>query len=402
MRQLKTFLGIIFLLTFIIGCDGFPPPGDWPPLPENCSGDSFPIPYVLKDDNYVIVKMHIVEDTMNFLKDSGIEVSFLGNISNVIKVHKDYANFIQQIFGESIIYMQPNFYVKALDVNDPMYEEKQWNLQDSVGGINAPLLWVQRGRPAKDVIAAVIDTGIDYTHEDASFTIIGRDFVDNDNDPMDLNGHGTHVMGTINEKRDNSIGAAGISDATVMGIRVLDENGGGTLDNVAEGIKFACDNGAQVINLSLGVNVSCSNTPLLQDVISECTNKGVVVVAAAGNDNSPASISPASCEGVISVGATNEKGERASYSNCGEWVSISAPGGSTSNGICQMWPNNQYECIRGTSMATPHIVAITSHLIKKGIQPDKILETLCDGYVKPFEDGSTTFIGCGRLYIKDG
>ncbi len=226
----------------------------------------------------------------------------------------------------------------------------------------------------EDVIVAVIDTGVLATHPDLVENAYknaqgknGYDFVNDDEDPRDEEGHGTHVAGIIGARANNKVGVTGVMGTRVkiMGVRVLGPQGGSTSD-IVNGIRYAADNGAHVINMSLGGNGS---SPDMRDAMRYAAEKGVVIVIAAGNDNrniSPTSfVSPAGFSkdvpGSITVGSLDSaSGARSGFSNYNpEYVWIGAPG---SNGILSTFLNNGYQALQGTSMASP-VVAGAAALV---------------------------------------
>jgi thermitase len=230
--------------------------------------------------------------------------------------------------------------------NDPRFGEL-WGHQK----IQAPAAWdTITGNPG--VIIADIDSGVDYNHPDLQGigVIKGPDFVNNDSDPMDDNGHGSHVAGTIAAAANNGVGIAGVAyGAKILAIKVMDARGSGSLSAVASGILRAQQLGARVINLSLG---GPSGMATLQNAINQVTAAGTLVVAAAGNDNTSAMSYPGAYDTCLCVGATDQSDRRAYFSNFGAWVDIAAPGVSilsTTQGGYLSW--------QGTSMATPHVAA---------------------------------------------
>jgi serine protease len=291
-----------------------------------------------------------------------------------------------------IEYAEPNYIAYAFGVpNDPYYQY-QWNFDnDTYGGVQAEAAWgVTSGA---GVTVAVLDTGIayeDYNQSaqnryyqapdlaDTNF-VGGYDFVDNDTHANDTNGHGTHVAGTIAGATNNSLGVAGLaSGATIMPVKVLGQNGAGSYADITDGIIFAADNGADVINLSLGGSASAS---YLEDALRYAYDKGVTIVAAAGNDGSEIVSYPAAYDAyVIAVGATRFDETLASYSNYGTALDIVAPGGDTSvdqngdgyvDGILQQTFGTRtnsfsYYFYQGTSMATPHVAAAAALVIASG------------------------------------
>jgi thermitase len=208
---------------------------------------------------------------------------------------------------------------------------------------------------------AIVDTGVQYDHPDLSGKVyLGYNFVDGNWDPYDLNGHGTHCAGIAAAVTDNGIGIAGMApNASILAVKVLDANGSGTLDNVASGIEYAADAGANVISLSLG---GPSGSTTLQNAVDYAWNKGAVLVAAAGNNGSSAPTYPAYYSNVISVAATDSNDNKPSWSNYGSWVDVAAPGVN----IYSTYPTNRYAYLSGTSMATPHVSGLAALLAAQG------------------------------------
>jgi serine protease len=230
---------------------------------------------------------------------------------------------------------------------------KQWNflpwarpgtpeLPTSAGGINAPGAWANlaaAGRPgARGVTVAVLDTGIAYRAKGNRFRrspdfvpgqfVDGYDFVDEDRLPLDENGHGTHVAGTIGERNGNGIGLTGLAPGTkLMPVRVLDRHGRGQADAIARGIRFAASRGADVINMSF--NFGCGMAvPDIDDALRLAYRRGAAVVASVGNLGSETCVSPpATGPHVIGVGGSTEGACLGGYSIAGKAVDVLGPGG---------------------------------------------------------------------------
>jgi len=236
-----------------------------------------------------------------------------------------------------------------------------WNL-DMIG---APEAWATNangpGATGKGVTIAVVDTGIDYNHLEFEGRIrAGYDFVDGDSIAEDSNGHGTHVAGTIAAAKDGR-GMTGVAhDAKIMPIRVFDENGAGYLSDVIRGVRWATNNGADVINLSLG---GTGYSQAMADAIRHASSRGTVVVMAAGNEGGASPEYPAAhaIDHGIAVGAVQRDGRLANFSNrAGSQLLdyVTAPG----VGITSTLPGNRYGRYSGTSMAAPHVAGVAGLL----------------------------------------
>ncbi len=264
--------------------------------------------------------------------------------------------------------------------NDPRYGE-QWNFQV----VKAEEAWeITKG---KGVTVAVIDTGVAYADsrkgkiardfKETKFAK-GHDFVNKDDIPYDDQGHGTHVAGTIAESTDNNEGVAGLAfEATVMPIKVLSAQGGGTSADIGEGIRWAADHGAKVINMSLGGPYP---DKLMGSACEYAYKKGVTIVCAAGNSGREGVGYPAGFPECIAVSAIGPTKQLSFYSSWGKQVAIAAPGGDSQVGgpaegkILQntvLQGKDDYYAFQGTSMASPHVAAIAALVESKGITDPK-------------------------------
>ncbi|AFZ35325.1 Thermitase [Stanieria cyanosphaera PCC 7437] len=292
-------------------------------------------------------------------------------------------------------YIEPNYIYQALEVpNDPEYP-KQWNFRS----INIEQAWDET--KGTGITVAVIDTGVTKV-PDLKITKFteGYDFVNDRTEASDDNGHGTHVAGTIAQSTNNAYGVAGIAyESTIMPLKVLSGSGGGTVADIAEAIKFAADHNANVINLSLG---GSGESNLLKEAVDYAYNKGVVVIAAAGNSNQNSAAYPARYPHVISVAATDSTGEKAPYSNYGAGVDISAPGGSETGKILQntidpSTGESVFVGFQGTSMAAPHVAGVAALVQASGVtEPAEVLKVLKQSARKLQEDPLNHF-GAGHL-----
>jgi len=282
-----------------------------------------------------------------------------------------------------------------------------WGL-DRVG---APTAWAA-GITGAGITVAVLDTGVDYLHPDIDANIwtntrevagngidddrngfiddiLGWDFAYNDNDPSDLNGHGTHVAGTIAAEK-NGFGQTGVAyNAKIMPVKVLSDTGSGSFSNVARGIRYAADNGADVINLSLGGSTGSFE---LLEAVRYANARGAVLVMSSGNSRGATPGFPAAyaAEAGLAVGAVDSNGTFASFSNQAGSVEIdyvTAPGVN----IYSLSPNNAYRSLSGTSMAAPHVAGVAALLLSYRPELTPVqLESLLISTTKPSADALAT------------
>ncbi len=232
---------------------------------------------------------------------------------------------------------------------DPMLGD-QWGMAT----IHATEAWAATAGDPKTVLA-IVDTGIDYNHpEFAGRMVPGHDFANDDSDPMDGHSHGTHCAGIAAASANNGHGGAGVApNVSLMAVKVLSDQGSGSTDDVCAGIVWAADHGAHVISMSLG---GTGGQQAKQAAVDYARSKGAVVVVAMGNNGGNVAVYPGANKGVIAVGATTLEETRASFSNFGDWIGVSAPG----HKILSTVPNNGYQAYSGTSMATPFVAGLAS------------------------------------------
>jgi len=418
---------------------------------------------------HVFEKKHSISD-MEYVPDEIIVKFKSGTPESVIsKINSEYGTFVKyssshgkfkkigipkgktvsemvEIYSRNpnVEYAEPNYIAHALMVpNDPLYSY-QWHLDNAeYGGIEMEEAWdISNG---SGVIVAVVDTGIAYEDYQEFVDLPGRgrdywktycqapdlantcfvdgyDFVNNDAHPNDDNSHGTHVAGTIAQSTNNGIGVAGVSfGVCLMPVKVLDIDGSGTYDQVAEGIYYAVDHGAQIISLSLG---GSEYSETLENAVAYAYNHNVTVIAAAGNDGSSTVSYPAAYDDyVIAVGATQYDETLAPYSNYGASLDLVAPGGNLyldqnndgyGDGVLQNTfdPYTKDTCdfgywfFQGTSMATPHVSGVAALVIANGnadanedgiTSPDEVRTVLQDTADDLGEPGRDDIYGYGLV-----
>jgi len=277
--------------------------------------------------------------------------------------------------------------------NDPYYG-LQWALEKA----EAPAAWGYA--TGQGVLIAVLDTGIDLDHPDLVekvLTDVDRDFVNDDDEADDDHGHGTHVSGIAAAATNNGTGVAGLGwEAMLLPLKVLRADGVGQEDDLAAAIRWAADNGADVINMSLGGPSACP--AIVQEAADYAYGKGVVLVAAAGNHggNVPnAEMFPANCKHVLGVAATDQGDAVANYSNYGSHVSVAAPGSS----IYSTLVNDRYGSMSGTSMATPNVAGVAALLCARYpfYAPGEIASAILDNADGLGADAWDCHSGCGRI-----
>ena len=356
------------------------------------------------NSKYKVTKMEKVlerheknKNALNSFKKHGLDRIFLLKMPKNADVNKAIRDFNN---NPNVEYAEPNYIVQtALMPNDPDFS-KLYGLHNTgqTGGtadadIDAPEAWdLQTG--SNNVVIAVIDTGVDYTHEDLSANIWtnpkevpnngidddangfiddvrGWDFYNNDNDPFDDHGHGTHVSGTIGGVGNNGIGVAGVNwNVKIMPLKFLGASGSGTTAGAISSVQYATLMGVHVMSNSWGGG---GFSQALKDVISAANDAGILFVAAAGNSNSNNDVTPHypssyDVPNVVAVAATDHNDLRASFSNYGaSSVHLGAPGVNTYStvptGACSLCSLSGYLSLSGTSMATPHVSGVAG-LIK--------------------------------------
>ncbi len=249
-----------------------------------------------------------------------------------------------------VTYIEADGTVHALDnPNDPRY-----GAQYGPSMMGMPAAWAAAGYGSASVTVAVLDSGIERGHPDFQGTRVlpGYDYVNRDANPNDDCGHGTHISGTVGANTNNAIGVAGISQATLLPMKVLGSRCSGSVSNIARAIVDATDQAADIITMSLGTS---TNNQALSAAVAYAWDHGVILVAAAGNAGRDNSVHyPAAYGQVIAVSALDANKGLASYSSRGPQVAVAAPGTS----ILSTTSNFGYGVMSGTSMATPHVAGV--------------------------------------------
>lgn len=374
-------------------------------------------------------------------------------------------------------YAQPAYRIrKEMVPNDTYYKQYQWNLPL----IDLERAWDIQGTAGSSVVVAVLDTGIAYQDQvvrfkaaafqddagnihpalgqiDVPFSaatdlastgrfVSPHDFIWDDSFPYDLDLHGTHVSGTVGQLTNNNFGTAGVAfNVKLMPVKVIDSDWDdifgapnfGTDDTVARGIRYAADNGAKVINMSIGR--SGDPSPVVEDAIKYAVGKGVFIAIAAGNDfedGNPTEVIAeiaSRVQGAVSVAAVDRVKNHAYYSSTGSWVELSAPGGSdrgfgtdglilqqTYNpifGLCIAEPGAcgvppsftaprfdvfAHVFLAGTSMATPHVSGLAAMLIQQGITNPAAIEAALEKFATDLGDkGRDNTFGYGLIEARD-
>lgn len=275
--------------------------------------------------------------------------------------------------------------------NDLLFSGYQWNL---------PAIETGRGwnlsRGSEDIIVAVVDTGVEAGHPDLQGQLLqGYNAVSSGQAPDDDVGHGTHVTGIIGAIVNNAEGVAGISWYNkVLPVKALDATGVGTTYSVAEGIIWAADNGAKVINLSLG---NYADSQFLHDAVKYAYDRDIVLVSAAGNDNTERPGYPAAYPEVLAVAATNSAMRRASFSNYGDYIDVAAPGES----IASTYPGGQYAALSGTSMASPHVAALAGlvRTLNPSLTNEEVMDLMKRQAIDLGAPGHDKYFGWGQVDI---
>jgi len=378
--------------------------------------------------------------------------TILDNIySFYIPIDADILSIVEEYNSlDNVEYAEPNYIGHILGVPNDEFFPIQWGLENtgqivfgditgtSGDDISATEAWdIETGSP--DVVVAILDTGVDYTHPDLAANIWvnedeipdnsidddGNGYVDDyygydvhnlDGDPIDDCGHGTHCAGIATGVGNNEIGIAGVAwNCKIMSVKLMSEEGGGSFKKIAEGMIYAADNGANVFSMSFG---GSTDSKYWRNAINYSYDKGCVLVAACGNSGNSKKLYPAGYDNVIAVSAINQDNERCDKedwpdlggSSYGYWVDVAAPGNLVYSTMPTffVWNNrffntntgqnftNNYDFSYGTSMATPHVAGLAALLISQDPnlsqeEVKKIIRANVDPYTSEY------YMGTGRI-----
>lgn len=393
-----------------LGLAAAPAHADWIPYLPDSAGPTFDadsMPDVLPGELVVDVRDDLSEAEIDglaadygvTLRDNSPGIKDDGKIE-LLSVDPARAEALRERLSKDgrVEAVEPLSIYRALwKPNDPKYAD-QWHMSRA----GAEQGWEYSC--GEGVTVAVVDTGI-ACYDAAGFMkgtdlagttcVAGYNFVGKNEIAADDQGHGTHVAGTIAQTTNNGVGVAGLAHcAKLMPVKVLSSRGWGTMADVAEGIRWAADHGAQVINLSLGAPIK---SKVVENAVVHAYKKGVVVVAAAGNSGRSVGY-PAAYPGVIAVSATDRNDNIAWFSSRGPQVAIGAPGVAvTQQTVCENGKNKceLFGVFNGTSMASPHVAGAAALLVSQGVTDPDAVRAVLQATASPKEDKN--LFGAGIL-----
>jgi len=394
LRKKIKFIVILFIICFVISI-----------FHINTGSENLVKNYSVSEE---VMKSEELDDVDILVKAPSVNEDDLSNLAGVekavkkdewVKIDADEEVEKEQLIKEleeldNVEYAEENvtFEITETIPDDPNYGG-QWALPK----IDAPDAWDgQQG--SGNIVVAVLDTGVDWDHEDISGNIWintgeiagndidddangyvddvrGWDFSNNDNNPDDDNNHGTHVAGIIGAETDNATGISGtIWNVKIMALKCFYASGTGSLDDAIDALDYALDNGADIINMSWR---GTSYVQSLQDKINELHSNGIVQIVASGNDyRNTENYYPASMNNVLTVGATSSTDARAAFSNYGYKVEISAPG----DDILSLGRNDTYRTSGGTSMSTPYAAGVAALVLDENnaLDNEQVMQVLME------------------------
>lgn len=305
---------------------------------------------------------------------------------------KTSQNFLQTLKNDKdVLFAEADTKVDLDDFNDPMIND-----QYSLKKVDAFSAWnINQGN--SDTVIAIIDTGVDLDHPDLKEKMLeGYNVIAPGTPPKDDVRHGTHVAGIAAAIGNNAIGVSGLAPkCKILPVKVLG-NGTGSMETVSEGLIWAADHGADVVNMSLG---TYTENKTLGESVKYALGKNVVCVATMGNDNVERRRYPAGFAGMIAIGSTDENDKKSSFSNYGNWITVSAPGTNILSTLPTYMSPNGYGKMSGTSMAAPLVTGLVGLMRsqRKGLSPaeaSKILKETADDLG---DTGFDNYFGSGRV-----
>lgn len=354
---------------------------------------------ISKESNKIIIKYKNPQEGLKFEANSSNGIKSIEKVNEKISIIETNSNEDKKKIYDNL---KLNSNIEKVEVdkilkinavpNDPVYKN-QWYIPN----INLPKLWDYSIVSKKTVTVAVIDSGINYSHEDLQGVIAdgGYNFYNNTTNFSDDNGHGTAVSGIINANFNNSKGIAGLKSnlpIKILPLKTSDNNGWSYLSDMLKAIEYAKTKNVDVINLSM-----CSSvySEIENEEIQKVINSGIVVVASAGNDGNSSFEYPASYDNVISVGATNQNNNKTSFSNYNNKVSLSAPG----ENILTTNISGGYSYYSGTSFSAPIVSAMAAIIksVRPDLSPKDIKSVLQNNSLDLGTAGKDSYFGYGKV-----
>ncbi|MGC9347230.1 MAG: S8 family serine peptidase [Anaerolineae bacterium] len=408
-QRIRIVLAVLLLLLIVVGTPGQPTLA----TPDNGPAGAYKAGTVLLG-----LQPGVRRASLNAtLKRLGAtaEGAIYGSDVQILRVPKGRELAVSAALAKNpdVRFAEPDYVYQAfVTPDDPYFLSHQWGHLK----IRSEAAWdVTTG--SSDLVIAILDSGVDETHPELQSKLVpGHSFLDGaeDSTPHDLHGHGTHVAGIAAAITNNGTGIAGMSwGAKIMPVRVLDADGSGFTSDIAAGINWARENGADIINLSLGGD---DGSAALQQAIDAAYAEGIFIVAAMGNDGDAGVKYPAASEHVMAVAATTQTDLRASYSNYGPHCDIAAPGGFMEGyhdprGIYSLMPTydvtltteksyfKNYDYLYGTSQAAPFVAGLAALIwsTDASLTPDEIQIRIQDAAVDLGTPGWDQYFGHGRI-----
>ncbi len=362
--------------------------------------------------NRLVVKLHPDADFESLVRDYGVEKYRKLLLKGWVVLEAENSSRVLELLATDprVLWVEPDYpaWITGEEeevIPNDVYFGEQWYLKNTGSkegykrgaDVKATYAW-KYTTGSEDVVVAVVDTGVAYNHPDLKGKVIkGYDFINSDEDPKDDNGHGTMVAGIIAAKTDNGEGIAGVCwGCKIMAIKAFDARGLGTYSEMADGMEYAIERGAKVINISAG---GTSPSLVLEEALNKAEENGVVVVASAGNEGGallyPAAYSP-KC---ISVGASDYEDKKAGFSNYGPHLDLVAPGVS----ILSTFPGG-YAIGDGTSFAAPIVSGAVGLLLslKPNLTPEQVRKAIIyttDDVNSESLPGFDYYMGYGRANL---